>query len=61
MGFYAIPGLCWNIFSVGLQLLTAYVVLMLYYVNFIVINDGMFVRNMVNILYENVFLTIMKT
>ena len=33
---------------------------MLYYVYVIVIYNGMYVRNMVNILYQDVLLTIMK-
>ena len=35
--------------------------LMLYYIYVIVIYDGMCIRNMLNILCEDIFLTIMKT
>ena len=41
--------------------LVVYVVLMIYYIYIIVIYDGMYIRDMGNILCEVIFLTFMKT
>ena len=43
------------------SLLAIYVVLMLFYIRIIVIYDGVCMKDMLDILYGDVFLTLMKT